>query len=58
MTTNSKGETCLHIAAKHAQTNCVVRLLSSRINTPSGAATRLADLTLREELEVRQVTAC
>lgn len=51
MATNSKGETCLHIAAKHAHTGCLVRLLSSRINTASNDATRLADLTLREDLQ-------
>ena len=50
MATNPKGETCLHIAAKNGHSSCVVRLLSSRINTP-GAATRLADLVFTEGLE-------
>ena len=50
MATNPKGETCLHIAAKNGHSNCVVRLLNSRINTP-GAATRLADLVFTEGLE-------
>lgn len=50
MATNPKGETCLHIAAKNGHSSCVVRLLSSRINTP-GAATRLADLVFAEGLE-------
>ena len=50
MATNSKGETCLHIAAKNGHSGCIVRLLSSRINTP-GAATRLADLVFAEGLE-------
>lgn len=50
MATNPKGETCLHIAAKNGHSSCVVRLLSSRINTP-GAATRLADLVFAEGLD-------
>ena len=50
MATNPKGETCLHIAAKNGHSSCVVRLLSSRINTP-GAATRLADLVFTEGME-------
>lgn len=41
-----KGETCLHMAAKNAYTECLSEILSARVSIGGGPPTRLADVKL------------
>lgn len=41
-----KGETCLHLAAKNAYTECLSEILSARVSVGGGPPTRLADAKL------------
>ena len=41
-----KGETCLHLAAKNAYTECLREILAARVSIGGGPPTRLADAVL------------
>lgn len=41
-----KGETCLHMAAKNAYTECLSEILSASVSIGGSAPVRLADMTL------------
>ena len=41
-----KGETCLHMAAKNAYTECLREILAAQVSIGGGPPTRLADAVL------------